>query len=288
MVEVAKQPKNKKLPSKAAQPPGEATKFTYDEYKKILMTHEKNNYNRVYAIKSSTGKFCLFVDHSAILFYHILRNKIGSKAEIRPDGDFHNTSKIGVVSYPSFKSFVDKVKPYVKGVGQLNGGIYYVELKEKVSKADFRMYVEEKDVAYEKANKRIIPKILYPELNAELKELNEVVFHTVRKLDSSVRAMRGDQLDNLVQNMITEYIYAAREEDTPEHFLKNIYHLVDKFQGRLIAISWTRTIDSDVCDKISEKVAKVRATVVNELSKQAYRKSREGLEGKAKKAKKGV
>lgn len=249
---------------------GKAMALDFVERKKLIMTYEKHNYDRIYFTKGKGTNWIVIYDHSAVLFDKILAPRIGSKAIVYDDKDYDARSKIGYVRYPSMDMLVEKAKPFVRGVEEPQPGIYALILEKAVSKADFRMYLDEAESIVKTANSIVIPKIAYPELNAYLKGLNKRLLDIVRKLDEPVREMVGYRLYRLVSNITTEYVYATRNEKAAEQYLKNALHLVDKAYGAYMSLSWANVVESEKLREVAEGLSKVRNEIVKQLARKAF------------------
>lgn len=254
----------------------QALRLDFTERKKLLMTFEKNNYSRIYFMQGKKTNWAVIYDHSAVLFKKMIAPHIGSKAILYDDKDYDVRSKIGYIRYPGMDKLVEKTKHLVAGVERIEDDIYALVLQKAVTKADFRMYLDEEESIVKTANSIIVPEIIYPELNAHLKKLSIETLNVVRKLDEPVREMVGYDLYKLISTIATEYVYASRTTKDPEPYLKNALHLIDKAHGRFMVMSWANVVEPEKLRNIAEGISVVKNEIIKQLARSAYKKAKDG------------
>ena len=251
----------------------QAMRFNFAERKKLLMTYEKHNFAKIYFMHGKKTSWTVMYDHSALFFDKIIGPQIESNAKLVSDKDYDIPSKIGYIRYPDMNKLVEKVKPFVKRVEDVGQGIYAFVLKKPVSKADFRAYLIEAQSVIEAANTNIVPKVIYPELNALLRKTSKLIFDTNRnKMDEAARVMVGYKLYDLISNITTEYVYASRTTKDPVPFLKNALHLIDKAHGRYMSLSYAMIIPNEKLREISEGISKIRNELIKLVAREAHQR----------------
>lgn len=159
-----------------------------DEQKKQLMEREKGNYTRILALKCHNGwlKLC---DNSAMIVGKKLDGRLGKTYKVAADNGYGTRAEYGVISIPpvQVEDFIGRLDR--AGIKLVVDGAWSLEfdLGERVSQEEMVRMLQEDSLLIERANKLVMPKVVLPELRADVKALLEFVHVQVRNQKDTTR-----------------------------------------------------------------------------------------------------
>ncbi len=185
-----------------------AERRRHELIKAEVFDFEKKNRSKLVAFKS-TGAWWKFGGTSALLYAKHVAPRIGKDPQIRPDRDFFSKFAEGVVSIKD----IDTLTRDLKGIGiklvEDGKERKIFELGQKFSEEDIELMRNEDKLAKEQLNQLILPKVMYPNLFAHLRALNEIARVKQRGASQTDRTYIMDDFAGKTREMVEKYIRMA-------------------------------------------------------------------------------
>ena len=155
-------------------------KEEYLRHKRALLELEKDNYSKLYLMKTNEKWYKMF-GHSALFLAKHLNDRVGKNYTLHFDNDYGVRDKSGSISIPGDKLSEFKLRmKYAKInlVREWGEGLEF-EIGERLTEEDVvRMEQEDEHIAA-KANELVLPHAIMPELRVQVKDMTRMVHELI-------------------------------------------------------------------------------------------------------------
>lgn len=257
-------------------------KEEYLRRKLTLLEIEKNNYSKLYLLRSNEKWYKLF-GHSALFLSKYLTNRVGKTYTLHFDNDYGVRDKNGSISVPADKIEEFKLRMQYAKINLVREWGYGLEFEigEKLSEEDVVNLEAEDEYITAKANELVLPHAIMPELRAQVREMTRQIHTLISnqsklsktaflfdmekaavKMDKTVIAMgRGmieidEALEKLLNGAENMYEYIAVVADLELVPPKKYYDTVKKI--RLVEDQVKREIKKQAIRKVENATSKER------------------------------
>lgn len=159
----------------------------HNRRKASLINAEKENYSRLYLLKSNDKWWELF-SHSAVFYAFYIGKMLKNRPRIVEDKDYSgNGSKIGRVAIGSLKDFVDSMKALGLKQARDDEVLKVWELGKRFSQEEFLELLHEDEVMVDRANNIARVKDVMPDLRAEARAFLVELHSQIRNQDQAVK-----------------------------------------------------------------------------------------------------
>ncbi|MBQ8985225.1 hypothetical protein IJ076_01540 [Candidatus Saccharibacteria bacterium] len=262
-------------------------KEEYLERKRRLLQIEKNNYSKVYVIRSFDGWYKIF-GNSALILSRYLMHRVGRQYKLHKDNDYMVRDKIGSISIP--ENSVGELKMRMESAKlrlarEWEKGLEF-ELGETISKEDMAQMLHEDEILTEKANQLVVPHAIMPELKMRVVEMVRVVHEvTSNQKALSKIAFLSDMERNAVDiDMMT--VALGRRKIEIDTCLEMILEKLETMYEYVTVMSDLEMMTPKKYWEVLKKIRDVESQIMREMKKQAIKKvEKEHEKGKGQNAK---
>lgn len=238
---------------------GREQKATYLQWKAFAIDREKQNYSKLFIIHEK-GNWWKMVGHSAILFHYEVAKWIGMSSKLVPDTDYDHISEDGVVNIKDVYLLDKKLAANHINALDLKGEYRIYNIGKKFTEADIAALKKAKVLEWERINKIILPKEIFPTLEAGLRELTTKVYYATRSIDAPLRKVSGDIMLKEVSDLLTEYSLLANKEGglSQTDYLEQVAEGMATITARMSIIAELRALPEKKIYQILQIISKIK------------------------------
>lgn len=243
---------------------GRELKVKYEYCKVVLLGLEKENYSHIFILKTADN-WHKILSHSAILYKPIAKEKVteGFRVpKLLSDGDFKDKAPIGVMSIRDLAALrVVLEKCGAKedaSITEADGDwIIAYKLDHKMTDKEFWSMEKEERELWDKANRLIVPKAIYPNLGIDIQEMIKLFYDVIRKQDKCFFDLLGRNALNNLSRLYTGLILAEKNYTKWDSYFKTAISIICDLEAFILMASSTRLIDSKVIVRMADTIARV-------------------------------
>ncbi|MBQ2672600.1 hypothetical protein IJG01_01335 [Candidatus Saccharibacteria bacterium] len=233
----------------------------YNDNKMLVMQLEEKNFDKLIFLRSTHG-FYKLVDHSAVFYVFNIAIKLDIMAELRPDGDYTERSKIGIVSIRD----VDKVAKKLKSLKILpvktkdtTGDILIYQLPWKYTNKQLDKYINDNTYASQKFNHIVMVENVFPTLFLEINELIKAIYENVRKMPGPIeRETLGYDMIKVAAKMKRCYLAICNGKVNIHDGLEEVRASIDYLKSQIKIIADLKIWVPKVYARIGDILIKIQ------------------------------
>lgn len=247
----------------------QAAKAKYEALKEQLLEKEKENYQTVALLRTVDGEWWKMFDHSGAIYAFHLAPKLDKKKHVKflEDKDYKHKAKHGVATIKDFAEFQTNMARLGVELKKKDNNLAIFRLPQKLSVKEMEGMLRTTQEKRERANKLIRPVAIMPNLHVEMMALNQIVVHTMRKLDPTVRAMIGDEMGRRTTKMLGDFLLVSNGWKDKEEYLSEVMRDLHKDNADLMVLSDLQLIDADKAYNMMVQIEKTKKVVMEESKK---------------------
>ena len=224
-------PGTKRAADAIAVAKAQAARKKYYEIKERLLKFEENNYTQLVLIKSMDADWWKMFSHSAIFYKYMIGERLKLTVNLLPDTDYHVKSKEGFVAIKDLVSFENKLKESKIYRLKTTSDTIIFDLGERVSEQDYQQMLREDMMRLEMANKLIVPEEHMVELNGKVRDLHEMIYTTVRKMDGVARETFANEIERTVAALQRKILRVSRGTADIDDCLADAFDATEELYG---------------------------------------------------------
>lgn len=207
-------------------------------------------------------------DHSALIYYYEIREKINSEQKLCVDKDYCSKdmkAEYGVVNF----QYLDKLSAKLEKIGikkeYEKDGVVIFELGRAVNKETMLKYYSIETESWEKVNQVVMPKEVIPMLKARVKGLAVTTHELVRKMDGVTRENYGDELERIASGMLEDCYLVAMGDKEKTRTMEDFDIKLRLMNAKIAVITDLRLVVPKKIYQIMDDILRVQTRVRAEL-----------------------
>ena len=264
---------------------GRAAREAYVKLKHEVLQHEEENYQKIYVIKTKDGWFKMFA-HSAVIYTGILAPRLGKKARLLPDTDYHDYCDQGVAMVKNLGEL--EVSLAMLGVVKEydDKGVVVFRLKNRVEPEILEQYLRAEDVETKKIQRMLLPEVVFPALKQQLTGLARTTYHAVRDMTADAREMYGKRLTRTALVLLEDFWAVALGVKDVEEFFGQADSSLQFLKAEVGVVNGIGLMKSKRVYAVLEAVSKAQRELVECSRKYAEEKKAKELKAEPTKKRK--
>lgn len=164
---------------------------------------ELNNKSHLYIYRYSDDWWRMG-GNSALFYYHLISKQLNTSPSLSLDRDYYDVWKTGVISIRNIDQLLDKCKRAGFSFTR-KPNLVVIKLQKSLTITEVKT-IQNIEAAKEKEFNRItIPKLMYPGINAKLRELTEPITETLIKLNTTRYKIYGHEGAEICWNLRRQF-----------------------------------------------------------------------------------
>lgn len=248
-------------------------KELYLKHKMALLEIEKENYSKLYLVKTYDGWYKMF-GHSALFLAKHLNDRVGKNYTLHFDNDYGVRDKSGSISIPGDKLSEFKLRmKYAKInlVREWDEGLEF-EIGERLTEEDVvRMEQEDEHIAA-KANELVLPHAIMPELRVQVKDMTRMVHELISNQSKLAKTAFLFDFEKEAVEMNMLVIAMGRGAIEIDICLEKLLEMVEMMYEYTTVVADLDLIPPKKFYRVVKKIRSVEDQIKREIKKQTIRK----------------
>lgn len=248
-------------------------KELYLKHKMALLEIEKENYSKLYLVKTYDGWYKMF-GHSALFLAKHLNDRVGKNYTLHFDNDYGVRDKSGSISIPGDKLSEFKLRmKYAKInlVREWDEGLEF-EIGERLTEEDVvRMEQEDEHIAA-KANELVLPHAIMPELRVQVKDMTRMVHELISNQSKLAKTAFLFDFEKEAVEMNMLVIAMGRGAIEIDVCLEKLLEMVEMMYEYITVVADLDLIPPKKFYRVVKKIRSVEDQIKREIKKQTIRK----------------
>lgn len=248
-------------------------KELYLKHKMALLEIEKENYSKLYLVKTYDGWYKMF-GHSALFLAKHLNDRVGKNYTLHFDNDYGVRDKSGSISIPGDKLSEFKLRmKYAKInlVREWDEGLEF-EIGERLTEEDVvRMEQEDEHIAA-KANELVLPHAIMPELRVQVKDMTRMVHELISNQSKLAKTAFLFDFEKEAVEMNMLVIAMGRGAIEIDICLEKLLEMVEMMYEYITVVADLDLIPPKKFYRVVKKIRSVEDQIKREIKKQTIRK----------------
>jgi len=248
-------------------------KELYLKHKMALLEIEKENYSKLYLVKTYDGWYKMF-GHSALFLAKHLNDRVGKNYTLHFDNDYGVRDKSGSISIPGDKLSEFKLRmKYAKInlVREWDEGLEF-EIGERLTEEDVvRMEQEDEHIAA-KANELVLPHAIMPELRVQVKDMTRMVHELISNQSKLAKTAFLFDFEKEAVEMNMLVIAMGRGAIEIDICLEKLLEMVEMMYEYATVVADLDLIPPKKFYRVVKKIRSVEDQIKREIKKQTIRK----------------
>ena len=245
----------------------------YLKHKMALLEKERDNYSKLYLLKTDAGWYKLF-GHSALFLAKYLTNRVGKTYNLNFDNDYGVRDKSGSISVPGNKIEEFKMRMQYAKINLVREWEYGLEFEigEKLSEEDVVNLEAEDEYITAKANELVLPHAIMPELRMQVKEMTHLVHTTISNQSKLTKTAFLFDMEKEAVGMDRLVIAMGRGVIEIDECLEKLLEKVEIMYEYITVVADLELLPPKKYYNAVKKIRLVEDQIKREIKKQAIRK----------------
>lgn len=157
-------------------------KEKYLQLKAFAMEREKENFSKLFVIHEKANWWKL-IGNSAIIFHFELAKRAGMRTKLINDTDYDLRTEDGVVNIKNITELDMKLESISIHPLEIKPEYRIYNIRKKYTTAEINLLKQSKELEWERVNKIVLPKEIFPVLYMTERELLHRLFFTTKLFD---------------------------------------------------------------------------------------------------------
>ena len=248
-------------------------KEIYLRRKMALLELEKDNYSKLYLMKSNEKWYKLF-GHSALFLSKYLTNRVGKNYNLHFDNDYGVRDKSGTISIPASKLEEFKLRMQYAKINLVREWEYGLEFEigERLSEEDVVNLETEDEYIAAKANELVLPHVIMPELRMQVKEMTHLVHEIISNQSKLSKTAFLFDMEKEAVGMDKMVISMGRGAIGIDECLEKLLETIEIMYEYATVVADLELISPKKYYDMVKKIRLVEDQTKREMKKQAIRK----------------
>lgn len=245
----------------------------YLKHKMALLEKERDNYSKLYLLKTDGGWYKLF-GHSALFLAKYLTNRVGKTYNLNFDNDYGVRDKNGSISVPGNKIEEFKLRMKHAKINLVNEWEYGLEFEigERLSEEDVVNLEAEDEYITAKANELVLPHAIMPELRIQVKEMTHLMHTTISNQSKLTKTAFLFDMEKEAVEMDRLVIAMGRGVIEIDECLEKLLEKVEIMYEYITVVADLDLVPPKKYYNAVKKIRLVEDQIKREMKKQAIRK----------------
>lgn len=238
-----------------------------------LLELEKNNYSKLYLMKSNEKWYKLF-GHSALFLSKYLTNRVGKNYNLHFDNDYGVRDKSGTISIPASKLEEFKLRMQYAKINLVREWEYGLEFEigERLSEEDVVNLETEDEYIAAKANELVLPHVIMPELRMQVKEMTHLVHEIISNQSKLSKTAFLFDMEKEAVGMDKMVISMGRGAIEIDECLEKLLEAIEIMYEYATVVADLELVSPKKYYDMVKKIRLVEDQTKREMKKQAIRK----------------
>lgn len=239
-------------------------KDIYYNGKKIVLTLEKQNKNRLFLFPSAAknkGEWYKMGGNSALFYMYYIAPRVKKKPKLRQDMDVHCRFKDGVISVHWIDHFINNIEKIGLKVKKDAYDIVVVELEEAFSASEIKEMRERAGKEEARFRQMVMPKENFPDIYNSIRRLAQLLVPKVKHLDGAYREIFGNHFLKLVIDTYELYFHIANGIITKQEGYPKIIEKIDAMRGLIMLADEVEWFDFTTRTRVGETLVDLETTL---------------------------
>ena len=237
---------------------GREKKKEYLALKRFALGRERENFSKLFVFQDNKGWWKM-VGHSAVIFYYDIADRIGMKTKLKEDTDFDLKSEDGVVNIKSITLLTEKLETVKIQLFKLEDKYRIYNIGKKYDVSELERMKKAKELEWDKVNKIILPRQIYPTLYKYERELLVNSYFSMKRMETFARENFTSEMMAKMAEMVRDYSLVMNEgtEAEVENYLIRCENNLKWMRAQMAIFAELKLFELDVILRISYAIEKI-------------------------------
>ena len=256
---------------------GRKKREAYNKIKQSVLEYEKENYTKLFVMKSS-GDWYKLLGHSAVIYSAILAPRLGKTARLLPDTDYHHNSKEGTVSIRNIGTFKSDMETLgVELIYEKDEGLAF-RLGFRVEPEMLNNLIKQGEMERKQVQKLLMPEVMLPQLKMRLFETMKLMYFGAQNLSPLGRAVIGEEMAILICKFGQDFIMMANGFIDRDQYFTDLSQGLQRLKAGMAVVSELRLMKDQKIFQILEALGKTEQELIKASQEVAEDEKKKGAE----------